>query len=172
MDRAVIAELYRDESQRLLVFFARRVYDAQLALDLVAETFARAYEGHDRFRGDDPAPWLWGIARNVLRDAYRRGNAERHALRRLGGQRIELSADECRRIEELAGLDELRVVVQAALAELTADQRSAVRLRVVDELPYPEVARRLGVSQVTARARVSRGLRALAGALDGAEGIA
>jgi RNA polymerase sigma factor (sigma-70 family) len=172
MDRAVITRLYREESERLLVFFARRLYDAQLALDLVGETFARAYEGRDRFQGVDPAPWLWGIARNVLRDAYRRGNAERHALRRLGARRIELSEDECRRIEELAGLADLRALISAALAELSPEQRAAVQLRIVDELDYAQVAQRLGVSEVTARARVSRGLRALGAALDGVGGSA
>jgi RNA polymerase sigma-70 factor (ECF subfamily) len=172
MDRAVIADLYRAESERLLVFFARRVYDGQLALDLVAETFARAYEGRGRFRGRDPAPWLWGIARNVLHDAYRRGRAEQQALRRLDAQRLELTDEECRRIEELAGLADLRAVVAAALEDLSPEQRSAVRLRVVDELDYAQVAQRLGISEVTARARVSRGLRVLGAALDGAEGLA
>jgi RNA polymerase sigma-70 factor (ECF subfamily) len=167
MDRAVIAQLYRDESERLLVFFARRLYDAQLAVDLVGETFARAYEGQRRFRGSDPAPWLWGIARNVLHDAYRRGSAERRAMTRLGAQRIELGDDECRRIEELAGLADLRALVAGALEDLSPEQRVAVQLRVVDELDYVQVARRLGVSEITARARVSRGLRALAVALDG-----
>ena len=55
---------------------------------------------------------------------------------------------------------------QGALAELGPEQREAVRLRVVDELGYPAVAARLGVSEQTARARVSRGLRALAAAVD------
>ena len=41
-----------------------------------------------------------------------------------------------------------------------------MRLRVVDELGYPAIATRLGISEQAARARVSRGLRALAGALD------
>ncbi len=40
----------------LIGFFARRLYDAQLGLDWVGETFARAYEGKDRFQGADPAP--------------------------------------------------------------------------------------------------------------------
>ena len=53
-----------------------------------------------------------------------------------------------------------------ALAELGPEQREAVRLRVVDELGYPAVAARLGVSEQTARARVSRGLRALAAAVN------
>jgi DNA-directed RNA polymerase specialized sigma24 family protein len=41
-----------------------------------------------------------------------------------------------------------------------------VRLRVVDELDYPTVADRLGISEQAARARVSRGLRVLASAVD------
>ena len=34
---------YRAYSERILRFFARRVYDAQVALDLTSETFAAAY---------------------------------------------------------------------------------------------------------------------------------
>jgi RNA polymerase sigma factor (sigma-70 family) len=56
--------------------------------------------------------------------------------------------------------------VSGALAELGPEQREAVRLRVVDELGYPAIADRLGISEQAARARVSRGVRALAGALD------
>ena len=63
---------------------------------------------------------------------------------------------------EVGDPGELRSAVQGALAELGPQQREAVRLRVVDELGYPAVAARLGVSEQTARARVSRGLRALA----------
>ena len=49
-----------------------------------------------------------------------------------------------------------------AMASLPEDQRRAVELRVVEEHGYSEVATILGVSEQTARARVSRGLRALA----------
>ena len=38
---------------------------------------------------------------------------------------------------------------------------------MVAELEYPLIARRLGISEQAARARVSRGLRALGTALDG-----
>jgi RNA polymerase sigma-70 factor (ECF subfamily) len=51
------------------------------------------------------------------------------------------------------------------LEELPGDQREAIRLRVVDERPYDEVAAVLGINEATARARVSRGLRALAASL-------
>jgi RNA polymerase sigma-70 factor (ECF subfamily) len=71
-----VGGLYEAHARRLLVFFARRTYDSQLAMDLVAETFARAYEHRDRHRGASEAEavgWLWGIARNVLHEAQRRG---------------------------------------------------------------------------------------------------
>ena len=48
----------------------------------------------------------------------------------------------------------------------SAPQREALPLRVVDELPYTDVADSLGISQQAARARVARGLKTLAAALD------
>lgn len=87
--------------------------------------------------------------------------AERRALARLGVERPAIDDDERRRIEQLAGLVELRSVIARGLASLPAQQRDAVRLRVVEELSYEDLAGRLGVTQGTARARVSRGLRAL-----------
>jgi len=164
-----VADLYDRLSRPVLVFFARRTCDGELALDLTAETFARALEGQARFRGStdaEAAAWVWGIARNVLGDFFKRGQAERRALRRLGLEPPAVTCDEIERIEQLAGLSELRGAVADALAALGARDREALRLRVVDELEYPVVAGRLGVSEQTARARVSRGLRRLAAALE------
>jgi RNA polymerase sigma-70 factor (ECF subfamily) len=166
VERFDISELYRREAEAVLVFFARRTYDAEVAVDLMAETFARAHESRQHLRGEDVTAWLWGIARNVLRDAHRRGSRERRALRRLAYERVVLSDDEIERIEELAGLDDLRGVVAAALEGLPADQQRALQLRVVQQLDYADVASRLGVSEVAVRARVSRALRALAVAVD------
>lgn len=88
-------------------------------------------------------------------------------MARLHVERIVLSDDEQERIEELADLGSLRAAVLSALDELSAEQREAVRLRVERELGYAAIAHRLGISEQTARARVSRGLRVLARALDG-----
>ena len=173
VDREGLQVLYRSEAERLLVFFVRRTYDTQLSMDLIGETFARASERGGRFRGateQDAAAWLWGIARHVLADALRRGYAERRALRRLGVQSPVLGGDEQAEAERRAGLGDLRVMVLAALETLRPEQREALRLRVVLELDYPAIAERLGISQPAARARVSRGLRALASSLDVAEG--
>ena len=56
-----------------------------------------------------------------------------------------------------------------ALAALPPAQREAVRLRIVDELPYEQVAGRLGCTALAARLRVLRGLGSLNRALIGAE---
>ena len=173
LDSETLEAAYRRDAERLLVYLTRRTTDAQLAVDLVGETYARAFAVRRRFKGDplDPdatAAWTWGIARNVLADALRRGAAERRALRRLGVEPPRLEDAEVLRIEELAELGSLRALVAGALDDLSPDQREAVRLRVVAELDYPAIAARLSISEQAARARVSRGLRALSAALEGA----
>ncbi len=69
-------------------------------------------------------------------------------------------------IQERAGLSALRAEVNRRLAGLNAQHRDALLLRVVEERPYPEVAMVLGISEPAARARVSRGLRALRSVLE------
>jgi RNA polymerase sigma factor (sigma-70 family) len=87
-------------------------------------------------------------------------------VERLGIQVPAVNEDDYQHIVELAGLAELRDRVAAAFGELSDDQRDALRLRVIDERPYCEVARMLGISEQTARARVSRALRRLADAVE------
>ena len=156
--------LFDRHAEELLGFFARRTLDPQASLDLVGETFAAAWAGRQRFRGDgDEAAraWLFGIARNLLGGYLRRGYAERRALGRLGVEAVALSEESFARIEERAGGAALRAALAAELECLSAGQRDALVLRVVEELPYDVVAKRLGVTEATARARVSRALRAL-----------
>ena len=47
LDADRLAAAYERDGRRLLIFFTRRTYDAQLAVDLVAETYARAVRGAD-----------------------------------------------------------------------------------------------------------------------------
>ena len=47
-------------------------------------------------------------------------------------------------------------------SELPEGEREALELRVIDELPYPELAARLDIAPAAARLRVSRALRRLA----------
>jgi len=166
---AAFVDFYETYSRLLLAYFVRRTFDVEAARDLTAESFARAFEQRGRFRGTTDAEaeaWLFGIAHNLLRRYARKGRIERKALDRLGVQVPAVGEDDYQRIVELAGLAELRGRVVAATANLSADQSAAVRLRVIDELSYREVAETLGVSEQTVRARVSRALRQLADALE------
>lgn len=159
-----VSRLYTRHAAALLRHMARQTWEPELAVDLVAETFARAFEQRARFRGGDDAAaraWIYEIARHLLVDAARRGRVERLALQRLGVERRPLSGVEYDRVEELATSALARDGVAERFAALPEDQRVAVRLRVVDERAYDVVARTLGISEQTARARVSRGLRAL-----------
>ncbi|HEY2536286.1 MAG TPA: sigma-70 family RNA polymerase sigma factor [Solirubrobacteraceae bacterium] len=160
--------LYRRHAQSLLLYFQRRVHEPELARDLLAETFASAIAGGLGFRGSTDAElsgWLWGIARNALAEQRRRDEGERGRRRRLGRARPGLTDREIERVEELAGIADLREAVVQHMARLPDEQREALRLRVLEDLPYSEIAARMSTTQNTVRARVSRGLRALNAAL-------
>jgi RNA polymerase sigma-70 factor (ECF subfamily) len=166
-----VAELYDRHAEAMLAFLVRRTWDPEVAVDILAETFAVAIEGRHRFRGRDreaARAWLYGIARHQLADYFRRDGAHRRALGRLGIERRPLTDVEYERIEDLAGSRELRDRVAEELDALPVDQREAVRLRVVEEQGYQTLAQTLDISQDTARARVSRGLHALRAAIDAA----
>lgn len=160
---------YETYSRPILVFFIRRVFEAESAMGLTAETFAQAFVARRRFRGKSKPEleaWLFAIARAQLSHYMRRGQAERRAMRRLGIERPALVDEDIERLERLAGTEQLRTLVAESLAELDERQREALRLRVVDDVAYSDIAARLGISEQTARARVSRALRALADAVD------
>ena len=166
VDVEVLYALHREE---LLVFLARRTADPEVALDLWAETFAQAVAGRHRFRGttdEEAAGWLYGIGRRQLAGWYRRGTIERRRQQRLDLERAPVQPEVLAEISRRAGLDELREELAAALGQLSPGVRAAVALRVIDELAYPDLAGRLGISEQAARARVSRGLARLADLLD------
>lgn len=164
-DPDAFAAFYDTYAERILLFLVRRVLDVDTAFDLLSETFATALERRHQFRGstaEEEQGWLYSIARRELSHFWRDGKVERIALARLGVGVPALSDPEIERIEQLAGINELVPALHDAMASLPEDQRRAVELRVVEEHGYSEVASILGVTEQTARARVSRGLRALA----------
>jgi RNA polymerase sigma factor (sigma-70 family) len=161
---------YDRYAERLLAYFARRTWDAQEAADLTAETFAAAFAARRRYR-DTGAPafaWLVGIARHQLHHALRRQRIDDRARRRLNLERTALDDTSLARIEELADLRAIRPTLSAALEQLPLDMAQAVELRVTKELPFAEVARRLGCTEGAARVRVTRGLHRLADLLEAA----
>ncbi len=157
-DPDAFAVFYRRHVRGVLAFFRRRVDNAELAFDLMAETFAAALEAAPRYepRPEPARGWLYGIAWNKLHEAHRRGQAEDSARRAMGMAPIVLTDEAIERIEALAGGEALQL-----LEALPADQRAAVRARVLDGRAYGEIASELRCSESVVRKRVSRGVRAI-----------
>jgi RNA polymerase sigma factor (sigma-70 family) len=164
--------LYDRVARRLLVYLARRMHDVDAATELWAECWAVAFEGWPRCRAataGEAEAWAFGIARHQLAGYYRSGAIRRRALERLRWTVPRLDSGEHEELERVAELDALRARLGEALADLSEKRRTAVQLRVVAGLPYRDVAARMGCSEQTARAHVSRGLRRLAAALDASD---
>jgi RNA polymerase sigma-70 factor, ECF subfamily len=162
-DPAAFRELYDRWADQLLGYFYRRVLDPEIAADLLAETFAVAFERRRRFRdiGRPGAAWLYGIAGKELAHWFRRQEVERRAVRRLAIDVPPLDDESIARIEALADMDAHRAALAAALPQMTDSERHAVELRVVGELGYGEIAARLDCTESAARVRVHRGLARL-----------
>jgi RNA polymerase sigma factor (sigma-70 family) len=173
LDSDDISRLYRAHAAEVLRFFARRTLQPEVAVDLTAETFAQALADRARFRGHgdvEALAWVFGIARHQLGTYFRHGVVERRALAKLGLQLGSLTDADYERVEELGELRSRRAAIADGLAALSEDHREALRLRIVEERSYAELASTLGVSEQTARARVSRGLRTLAKATEHLDG--
>lgn|SRR5690348_6054237 len=149
---------YSEHVGAVTAYVARRVTRPEVVFDLVAETFARALEHRERYdpRHGPAVAWLFGIARNLMVDAARRGRVDSAARARLGMEPIALDDDALRRIDERGGVE-----LRDALAALPESQREAVLRRVLAEQEYPEIAAHVGCSEQVVRQRVSRGLAAL-----------
>jgi RNA polymerase sigma-70 factor, ECF subfamily len=154
-DPHAFRELYDRYATQVNVFHLRRTRDPDASHDLTAETFAQAWLSRRRFRdraGGSAGPWLFAIARNVLVSSVRRGVLEDDARHRLGllDGATSVAPDE----RWLDDADEI-------LGTLPAAQGDAIRLRVLDDLSYAEIAGTLGITPEAARVRVHRGLTTL-----------
>lgn len=142
--------------ETVLVYLARRVRDPELAADLMAETFASALVAVvavERALPDAPAAWLFGIARNELVDAVRRGQVAERARRQLALAPIVLDDRDIERINELAASAHF---VEDLSTQLPAHEWEALRDHVLNDEPYSDLATRIGCSEAVVRKRVSR----------------
>jgi RNA polymerase sigma factor (sigma-70 family) len=156
------AVFYRRHESAVVAFLGRLSGDAQLTVDLTAETFARAYGAREQFdpaRGEARA-WLLGIARNVLAASLERGRVESQARERLGMETLRVSEQTISGVEMIV-IESGEAVVREWLDGLPASERDAVRRRVLDDASYAQIAAELSCSQAVVRQRVSRGLSRL-----------
>lgn len=176
LDPQALAEVVSVYGARVFGLAYRLTGSADVAEDLVQETFLRVVQSIGRYddRGRFEA-WLFRIAANVARDHARR-SARRGPTAGLdagaGGRTDESDPADPRAADPLenAARREASERLAAGLARLSAPDREVLALRHYSGLPFREVASILGVPLGTALARAHRALEHLRKAMEGAGG--
>jgi RNA polymerase sigma factor (sigma-70 family) len=148
-------------------FLARRA-GHQIADDLLGEVWVRAFAGRGGYhpRHDDARPWLYGIARNVLRAYWRARQDTDHTA---ADEAVDPWDDIVDRLDSAAQAQ----VLVSALRALPAAERDVLLLVAWEQLTPAEAAVVLGVPQGTVRSRLHRAraaLRLVLGDPESAEG--
>ena len=160
-DRDAFGVLYQRRHELLLAFLLKRTRNPEVAMDLMAETFAAALltlaERPPEIDGS-AVPWLLTIARNAMVDSFRRGTVESAARSRLALEPVQMDDGDIDGVLQVAAETDLLI---ALAEELPPDQFEAVRAHVFDEQGYGQIAQRLQCSQAVVRKRVSRAIGAL-----------
>lgn len=127
-----------------------RLGNRAAAEDAVQESFIRVVRERERYDASRPfAPWFFAILRNVCTDQQRKDARYRERL-------AELEAEGPRPAPSARAGDVLE-----AMAALSHGEREVLALRLLDGLPFREIAERLGCSEDAAKKRAQRALRAL-----------
>lgn len=157
---STFSELYRRTHVDVLAFLLRRCSSAEDAADCLAETYLLAWKKRDQMpTGADARPWLFGVARNVMR----RGNE----LRGRTATAAEELATELQRAGAICPATELTEPdpVIAAIDQLPQLDREIITMLIWDELAPREVAAVLGLTPNVVRVRAHRARAKLKAAL-------
>jgi RNA polymerase sigma-70 factor (ECF subfamily) len=163
-DSGALATLY-DRYARVVYGVALRILgEAELAEDVVQETFWRVWRRAGTFQSGrgKVAAWIFGIAHNLSVDELRRQRSrprpvydtdETPVLREREDSRMDVVAD--------ALENERGRLIGAALQHISADQREAIELAYFGGLSQSEIAERLQSPIGTIKTRIRLGLRKL-----------
>ncbi|MDQ4149737.1 MAG: RNA polymerase sigma factor [Actinomycetota bacterium] len=155
-------EVYSKYIKPVQAYILRRVRNHHDAEDIAAQVFSQALKHLDPKAAGSPevAAWLFTSARNATANHARtRRFLATVSIEELGEPLVEPSehSDPGR---SLLDEEELGRLLKA-VARLPAEQRKAVILRFVEELPHAEIAQALGRSEGSARVLVHRTLATL-----------
>ena len=163
-DPEAFARFYSEHADWIYRWARSQVGDPDTAMDITAEAFAQALVSLRRFRGRERGSgtaWVFGIARNLVRNYFQRRRVEAEARIRLGMPLVSYEVAEYEDSEERLDANALAGEIADALGSLPAGLRETIERRVVDGLEYEEIASASGISPSNARMRVTRGLRTL-----------
>ena len=148
---------YEENYQRVLHYTAGKIGNYHDAEDLVGEIFIYCYSHYDDF---DPAKsalttWLYMIVNSRIKNHYRDAKSCVDLESLVGTLADETDMDAC------IYLEQLRDLLEKALAVLPERQRTIVMMRYFEEKSNAEIAEALGMTQVNVRVQLSRALDTL-----------
>ncbi len=165
-DRRAFDLLVLKYQQRVVSLIGRYIRDQTEALDLAQETFIKAYRALPSFRGESAFyTWLYRIAVNTVKN-HLMAQGRRPPGEDLDAETAE-QTDTGGRLRENATpeghllTDEIARTVQAALAALPEELRTAIVLRELDGLSYEEIAQVMDCPIGTVRSRIFRAREAV-----------
>lgn len=137
------AEMVKDLTPQLYTHIRRIVQYHDDADDVLQNTFMKAWQALDSFRGDcQISTWLYRIALNESLSLLQRT----HTNEPLDDEMNEATA---RSLESDAYFDgdELELKLQKAIATLPSKQRIVFNMRYFDEMKYSEMSHLLSTSE-------------------------
>ena len=167
-DRGAMDVLVGRYHAKLLDFAVRHVHNREAAADVAQATLVRIYERAGSFQAIASfRAWMYAVALNCVRDAYRKRRAKRESL----SSEIEDSSDWTEPASEESPED---LAVEAAdsaglwdaVDELPERQRTAVLLRFRQQLSYDEIAAVTGAPVGTTRSWIHHALKRLRKSLE------
>lgn len=124
------------------------------AEELTSETFARAFDGRERFSGEEALPWLYGIASNLVRHHARAERRQLAAYARVASR----DAGEQLDVEVEGRMDAAAMVpaLSEALRRLRPDERDVLLMHAWQRLSYRDIADALDIAIGTVGSRLTR----------------
>jgi RNA polymerase sigma-70 factor, ECF subfamily len=149
--------LFRAHYPEIVRYLAVRLGSRDDALDLASEVFAEAWRRVPglQWRGRPVRAWLYRVAGNMAADELKR---RRHVQ--------PLSVDETAAPDDV----DTRLALNVALRSLPPEHQLVVHLRLVEGLPFDEVARVMNRSVGACQMLMLRAARSLRAKLE-AEGV-
>ena len=169
-DRDAFRQLVERYQRKIATLALGMLRNREDALDVVQETFTKAFQSLDRFKGDASFyTWTYRIAVNLCIDHQRREAKMPLATLepREGGDRgtdpVTFLVDGAEEGDPFQRTRDAEIArgLSAAIAELTPEHRAVILLREVDGLSYEEISRVLDCPKGTVMSRLHYARRQL-----------
>ena len=165
-DSSAFIELTRRHNVAIHQYLSRRAGRAQ-ADDLLGEVWVQAFRARSSYdqAWPDARPWLYGIARNVLRAHWR-------AMARLAPQVPVAVSDPWPNVDDQLDAEARGLELRRGLDSLTEDEREVLLLVAWEQLSQAEIASILSIPPGTVRSRLHRARAIIRGQLDAEDPLA